>query len=122
MTTKKRKSHQVTCPHCHGQALECAFCGGTGLQNRYRLPVDTYPSAILKPVAGCPGLFKMPDAREACPKMDQNHRAMRVGNKIICPGCDRVCELPSIIEAGMLIRVLKRDPKEYPVHPELEVV
>lgn len=86
-----RKTGRPGCPLCHGDGrVPYLFLSPEQVSGRSLAAVETGPIPLLKPMFG------------ECNEPGQ-HRAMKMGSKVRCPGCDDLCIMPEGINKGDLI-------------------
>ncbi|MFW5498415.1 MULTISPECIES: hypothetical protein [unclassified Maridesulfovibrio] len=86
-----RKTGRPGCPVCHGDGrVPYMFLPPEQVSGRALVKVDQGRIPFLKPLFG------------ECKEPGQ-HRAMKMGKQVRCPGCDDLCVMPKEINAGDLI-------------------
>jgi hypothetical protein len=96
-----------SCPACGGTGFHtgrrCGECRGAGRVYRAHVPADRV-SGVLALARRGPKLFAMPSGFKKCPSRGP-WTAMRLGENVCCPGCDRLCRLPDF-EPGEQFKVI----------------
>ena len=96
-----RKIGRPGCPLCHGDGrVPYMFLPPEQVSGRELVEAGHEAIPVLKPIFG------------NC-KEPGKHRAMQMGNRVRCPGCDDLCIMPEGIEPGDLISTKQAKVKSY---------
>ncbi len=100
-----RKTGRPGCPLCHGDGrVPYMFLSPEQVSGRELIEAGHETLPILKPIFG------------SC-KEPGKHRAMQMGEKVRCPGCDDLCIMPEKIQPGDLISTDLTERRSYAPYP-----